>query len=226
MTATTLTLTNTITMPLRTWTTQNLEDTFQLNRKLHCAILEDWLAMPFQVEEEVERQLEVLRIELMYNAETWNEAELKWFFISNLVNLVNFKTKNYNLFLERQIEATINKITLKGFVDAMVAQGRYEPKTPYFCFHEYKKEKGSSDDPRGQLLSAMLVAQQLNNNSQPVYGAYVIGRNWFFVILDGNDYCVSNNYSATHKDELKSIFGILSNLKVIIQKQLQSNTLL
>ena len=222
MTASTIVLTDTnaIIMPLRTWTTQNLEDTFQLRRKLSYAVLDDWLEMPFTVNETIEVELEELRQELFFHAEHWNEAELKWYFISKLVNLVNFKTKDYYLFLERSIEAKIGDITLKGFVDAMVAKGRYEPKLPFFCFHEYKKEKGSADDPRGQLLSAMLVAQELNSDHQPIYGAYVIGRNWFFVVLDGKDYAISNNYSATHKDELQNIYGILSNLKLIIQNQL------
>ena len=207
-------------MPLRTWTTQRLEDTFQLTRKLHCPTLASWLEMPFTIAKSIEAKLEEWRKELLYYSEHWNEAELKWFFIANLVNLVNFKTPNYHLFLERSIEATINGITLKEVVDAMVAAGRYEPTLPYFCFHEYKKEKGTADDPRGQLLSAMLVAQQLNDNEKPIYGAYVIGRNWIFVVLTGNTYCISNNYSATHQDELQEIFGILSNLKKIIRMQL------
>lgn len=207
-------------MPLRTWTTQNLEDTFGINRVLQFAKLNDWLKLPFAIEEGIQDHLEILRQELLFHAEHWNEAELKWYFISNLVNLVNFKTKDYYLFLERSVEATIGDITLKGFVDAMVAKGKYDPKLPYFCFHEYKKEKGSSDDPRGQLLSAMLVAQHLNQNNKPIYGAYVIGRNWFFVVLEGKEYGVSNNYSATHEDELQAIFGILSNLKGIIEREL------
>lgn len=66
----------------------------------------------------------------------------------------------------------------------------------------------------------MLATQQLNPKDKPIYGAYVIGRNWFFVILDGTDYCISNNFSATHEDELQAIFGALLNLKIIIEKEL------
>jgi len=75
---------------------------------------------------------------------------------------------------------------------------------------------------RGQLLSAMLTAQKLNTNNYPVYGAYVVGRNCFFVVLEGKEYCISNNFSATHKDELHAIYKMLANLKIIIQTQLLS----
>jgi len=64
----------------------------------------------------------------------------------------------------------------------------------------------------------MIAAQKLNHNSYPLYGAYIIGRFWFFVILDGSDYAVSLAYDAT-KDEIKDIFGILMNVKAIIDKR-------
>jgi glutathione peroxidase-family protein len=52
----------------------------------------------------------------------------------------------------------------------MLAAGYFEPKAPFFFLQEYKKEKGTADDVIGQLLSAMLVAQNINNNNKPLYG--------------------------------------------------------
>ncbi|MGB0929991.1 MAG: hypothetical protein ACPGVB_04400 [Chitinophagales bacterium] len=87
-------------------------------------------------------------------------------------------------------------------------------------FHEYKKEKGSADDPIGQLLAAMMVGQKLNDNQKPVYGAYVVGRNWFFVVLEGKKYCINNNFSVTQKDELEGIYRNLVAIKGIIEEEL------
>ena len=207
-------------MAFRDWTLQKLDKTFKLKRRLQCQILEDWMTMPHQISETHLKELEKLRQDLFLFADTWNEDELKWNFISVLMKLVNYRTANYNIFLNRPMEAELDSFTLKGFVDAVIATGMYEPEAPFFCFHEYKREKGTGDDPRGQLLSAMLAAQKLNNNGKPVYGAYVVERNWFFVILEGKEYCISNNFSATHLDELQTIYKILVNLKVIIESKL------
>ena len=49
----------------------------------------------------------------------------------------------------------------------------------------------------------------------PIHGCYVVGRFWFFVILDENKYSVSLAYDATKIDELKEIFAILTELKFI-----------
>lgn len=208
------------TMAFKGWTLQKLDKRFQLNRKLKCDILEEWLNMPYQINADHLKRLEELRQDLYLFAETWNEDELKWNFISEVLKLVQYRTSDYNIFLNRPLETTIKNLTLKGYVDAVIATGLYEPEVPFFCFHEYKRESGTSSDPRGQLISAMLAAQKLNQNDNPVYGAYVIGRNWFFVVLDAKDYCISNNFSATHSDELQTIFGVLNNLKLIIEKKL------
>lgn len=213
----------TTTMSFRDWTLQKLDKTFQLKRRLQCPILDNWEKMPFNIEAVHLSELELLRQDLFLFADTWNEDELKWNFISVLMKLVNYRTSTYNMFLNRPMEAEVNNYTLKGFVDAVIATGMYEPEAPFFCFHEYKREKGTGDDPRGQLLSAMLAAQKLNNKEIPIYGAYVVGRNWFFVVLEGNEYCISNNFSATHKDELQTIYKMLANLKVMIDNQLLSN---
>ena len=80
---------------------------------------------------------------------------------------------------------------------------------------KYKKEKGKDSDPRGQVLAAMLAARELNkddSNTQPIFGAYVLGRLWFFLVLSGLNYAVSADYSAA-KDEIFDIFRVLKNLK-------------
>lgn len=137
-----------------------------------------------------------------------------------MLDLVDYQTDKYHFFLGRQLEAKFKNFTLKGRVDGVLASGMFEPELPFFCFHEYKKEKGADNDPIAQLLSAMIAAQKINNNQQPVYGCLVLGRNWFFMTLNGKEFCISNNFSSTHEDELQDIFRILKNMKTIIETKL------
>jgi hypothetical protein len=75
-------------------------------------------------------------------------------------------------------------------------------------------------DPLGQLLVAMVVAQLHNDNDMPIYGCYVVGRLWFFVMLQNKEYSVSLAYDATKTDELNEIFAILSEVKFVINRYL------
>ncbi len=101
---------------------------------------------------------------------------------------------------------------LHGKVDFMLAQGRQEPRQPFFCLQEYKQENRRDNDPRGQLLAAMVAAQANNVPDLPIYGAYVSGRNWFFVLLEGTEYTVSPAYDAAQEDVFQ-VFAILSECK-------------
>ena len=69
----------------------------------------------------------------------------------------------------------------------------------------------------GQVLAAMLVGHALNQQSQTIYGCYVVGRNWYFVTLRDNADCLSQAFEAT-TDELFAIFRILKVLKQIISE--------
>lgn len=98
-----------------------------------------------------------------------------------------------------------------------MASGTQSPKQPFFFIHEYKKQLDTSNDPLGQLLAAMVAAQKLNQSSHPIYGAYIIGRHWYFVILDGILYSESFAYDAT-KEEIIAIVKILRHTKTIINQ--------
>ena len=66
----------------------------------------------------------------------------------------------------------------------------------------------------------MVVAQKHNTLQIPIYGAYVIGRLWFFVILYEKEYAVSLAYDATKNNDLDNIFSILTDVKVRIEPYL------
>ncbi|EDN69433.1 hypothetical protein BGP_0675 [Beggiatoa sp. PS] len=111
---------------------------------------------------------------------------------------------------------------LWGNADFLVASGTQSPKEPFFFIHEYKKQLDTSNDPLGQLLAEMVAAQKLNHHSHPIYGAYIIGRHWYFVILDNTSYAESLAYDAT-KAEITEIVSILRHTKTIIDQIIQSS---
>jgi len=158
---------------------------------------------------------------LIYRVHDWNEIELIEHFIAPVFSLVSFNTEKYGMFSWRPMSATIGEITLSGNPDAVVATGRREPEIPYFCFHEYKKEKDTEGDPQGQCLAAMIVAQELNNNTKPIFGVVVKGKDWYFMILQGKEYAISKPYNALD-EEIYEIVKLLKHLKSIIEIYVKS----
>jgi hypothetical protein len=55
----------------------------------------------------------------------------------------------------------------------------------------------------------------LNDNQQPIYGAYVVGSDWRFMVLEDKYYTISRDYSAL-SNEIFDILRILKSLKAII----------
>jgi len=52
-----------------------------------------------------------------------------------------------------------------------------------------------------------------------LYGAYVRGRMWHFVLLDAKQYAVHSGFNAT-QEEIINIFGVLQNTKKILDQLL------
>ncbi len=207
-------------MAFRDISTQYLINTFHIKRIRKSPILQEWLNMPYDIPEKVKRDLEQLRDKLDLYGAYYNEGELKWKFLNPLITLVDYDESDaYDTFIERTIQATVEGKNLRGIVDFILATGEVEPAEPFFFVHEYKKEKGTADDVIGQLLSAMLVAQKLNNNDKPIYGSYVIGRFWFFVVITGKEYAITSGHIASN-DDIFTIYRMLVNMKKIIKEKL------
>lgn len=195
------------------WESEELELTFGVNRVKNHPSLLNWLSAKCDFDECIKRDLIFIRTTLLDNADFWNEDELKFFFISQVVGKVNFHNHNFNAFTQRPLAAMVkdlngNDVELKGRVEFVVARGKQHPRQPYFFLHEYKPEKRRETDPLGQLLAAMLAARALNHVEHLLYGCYIIGRNWFFVILEKDYYSVSDAFVAT-QDDLFDIYCIL-----------------
>ena len=196
------------------WETQDIENEFDITQLKEMPLLEDWLKSTTTLDPYQTTLAEFIRTQLLDNADFWNEDELKLQFIAPLLLLIDYnKIANCKVFSQRPLSATIKGIEIGGRVDFVLAKGKQKPIKPYFFIHEYKQEtKKGSSDPKGQLLSEMLVAQVKNEDKNPVYGCYVLGRSWFFVILNHNQYAVSNAYNASNEDIYK-IIAILRKVK-------------
>lgn len=206
------------------WKTQEVEDVFGISPTENKTRLNNWLSAKCEITEEEKKRLLEIQKHLLAKVEFWNEAAIKFFFIGPMISLLKYDNIHYNAFLEQNLSLAVNeKITISGNVDFMLATGKQIPKVPFFALHEYKPEPTASNDPQGQLLVAMLAAQKMNKVKDidiPLYGVYVIGRLWFFLVLEGNTYCKSLAYDATQHD-LMDIYCSLKKVKDYVNEELK-----
>lgn len=199
------------------WTLASLDKTFFLRQIRTMPALSAWLEGPAELSDFERQTLKELQENLSLNVHDWNERELAYHFIGPLFTFIRFTTDTFNLFAERQFSGIVDGIEMAGRPDGMIASGFREPEMPYFCFQEYKKELDPEGDPAAQALAAMLTAQELNAHKAPVYGCYVNGSFWYFMVLQERNYCISKPYVATDED-VYDIFRILKVLKQIVLK--------
>jgi len=198
------------------WTKQDVEEEFHLASTRESATLQAWLAGVQEVSQDEAIRLRQLSEKLRLHVHDWNEEELKVYFIAFILDFVNFYQPSYRPFLERELSANYaDGKKIWGVVDFLVASGTQFPKEPVFFLHEYKKQLDTSNDPLGQLLAEMVAAQTLNSRPHPIYGAYVIGRHWYFVVLEGQSYAESLAYDAT-KEDILQIVSILRHTQLLI----------
>ena len=153
--------------------------------------------------------------------EYWNEQELIIKYLSPILNLIDFRGNNYNSFAERTISASVDGILLTGITDFVVARGKYEPRNPYFFIQEFKKAKNPTGDPFAQLLGEMLVAQVLNQ-SELVYGLYIVGRFWYFVALENRNYTEILPLDSTNLQDLEIILSKLNWIKNWVREKVEN----
>ncbi|MEM8524836.1 MAG: hypothetical protein AAGG68_09335 [Bacteroidota bacterium] len=193
---------------------------FGLQKAMTLNSLETWLSNLPDVDKEEAIIAKKYQTLLLGNIDAWNEQELSLNFIGPIFGMIGFSVINkINWFAQRNIVAQINEYELSGKPDGLIASGYYEPEKPFFSFHEFKKEQESKGDPIGQNLAAMLVGQAQNEDNLPIYGCYVVGRNWFFMTLEDKNYAISKAYSADDED-IFEIVKILKALRSILFKRL------
>lgn len=199
------------------WETQDIEIALNFKQIWESDLLDEWLSAQTEFNAIERQQIEKVRKRILQFADYWNEDELKLQAISIILDIVDYQITDYNIFSQRYLSSKINEIEIGGRVDFMLAKGRQKPITPYFFIHEYKQERKGTSDPKGQLLAELAVAQVCNDYKFPMYGCYVIGRNWFFMILKDKEYAVSNAFNASDED-IYRIIAILRKIKDYILK--------
>jgi hypothetical protein len=204
----------------REWTSDRIDETFGTKQIDSHPALDSWLSFGYELKEWEKIALLTVQKPLIKGAIGWNEVELKNKFISPMFMLAGVYGDNFGYFLERDLAATIDDYELSGRVDGLVASGVRNPKKPFFCLNEYKRLTDPDGEPQGQVLMAMLVAQQHNNTpTVPLHGCYIIGKFWNFIVLKGKNYAISSTYTAD-TDDIYDIFRILKGLSASVAAQL------
>ena len=165
----------------RSWRFESIDEYFGTKQVRSLPSLEKLLGFPYTPSDFERRN--VMELQELYGigGDDWNEVELENKFISPLIMFAKIENEKFAYFMERRLEGNINGATLVGYVDGMIASGFRSPKKPFFCLNKYKRQSDPNGDPRGQTLIAMLVAQAHNNDGNPIFGCYVIGRTWNFM---------------------------------------------
>lgn len=203
---------------LRDWTLDSIEQIFGLVQVRSLPILDELLAHKHEADAYEQRYLSGLREDyLTLGGDNWNEVELENKLISPLIVFSGIQNKSFSYFLERELFDSINDYEISGRVDGMIATGFRNPRKPYFCLSEYKRGTDPNGDPQGQALIAMLIAQHQNDNGKPIFGSYIIRRNWCFMALVGKEYAISTDFSCVD-DEIFDIFRIMKSLRIQIEK--------
>ncbi len=196
-----------------------LLDLFGIEAQREHPILQGWLDVEVELSKEQQSLLDACRQNLLLQGSEWNEEELKLKFLSFLFYIADIEVeKRLQTFFERPLATVIDGVNLSVISDCMVAtpKGKGAPKSPYFFLQEFKKQKGDKNDPEGQMFTAMLIAQHLNADQKPVYGAWLVGNQWCFTILTQKIYTFSHYFDATDPVDLKKIVAILRQIKTLV----------
>ncbi len=210
-----------MTKSFETWEYEEVENTFGMKRVFELPALTDWLnSSTNDIDETMKHFLMGIQKRLIVNADAWNEDEFKMFFIAPLLSQMPLEIEDFKPFTQRTISAKFPELDLEvsGKVEFVIARGKQRPKQPYFFLHEYKQERRRENDPLGQLLISMVAARQNNEKKTPLFGCFVVGRDWFFVVLEEKTYSVSLACDATKNHELYQIVAMLSAMPEIIRR--------
>ena len=203
------------------WKSEEVQNEFHITRLFQEPLfLSDFLANLPVLNEVEKKAIDELQAQLLFMADVWNEYDMSILFVGPLFNIIKSQQINYRTFFNHTLKGILNNKEITGRIDGMLAKGRQIPQLPIFFIQEYKPESGPNGDPLGQLLIEMVTAQALNNEpEQAIYGCYIIGRNWFFVVLKDNEYAVSNVYVAT-QTAIYDIVGILKKVQTMFEHKL------
>ena len=204
-----------------------LHNLVSLKRKIFSqTVFEKWLNFEYSISEETVVFLENLIERNRELLHSYDEEDLKIHFIAPLIAKIDYfmlEDEIRNFYHEPLLYET-EKFILNGRADMMVSKGLFKSEKPYFFIQEFKKGIRPTD-PEPQLLAELISAIELNNELS-MRGAYIIGENWNFVILEklGKDkyqYFVSRTFNCTNIEDLKGIYKNLMFVKNEIIKTIK-----
>jgi hypothetical protein len=189
-----------------------------IKENLSREIFKTWFNYNTIINSETELFLKELIDENEILIKSYKEEDLKIYFISPLLNKINFKSFENEIrgYYEEKLTYKTEKFIFSGTTDFLVSKGLTESEKPYFFIQEFKRAEEYSN-PRPQLLAELITGVELNN-WKFIKGAYVIGAIWNFVILEklGKDkyqYFISQNFDCTKIEDLKDIYKNLCFVK-------------
>ncbi len=199
--------------------TDVLLDAFQLEKVYGGPQIEEWINAKSELTPNQAVLLEDIYLQSYKRVGGWNEEEVKMKVISFLFYIADIEEEGkISTFFERELSAEIDHKRLSVTCDCLVASplGLSSPRLPYFFLQEFKRRKRTQNDPEGQMLASMLIAQHLNNDQKPIYGAWLTGSFWEFAILLDKTYYSSYTFNSVERGDLLQIVFILRKLKELI----------
>ncbi len=207
-------------------TDSDLYKLVDIKEEFDKSIFNDWFDKIKEINNELELFLNNLiskHINLIYS---YNEEDLKLYFLAPLFNKIDFQSmqQGFRAFYNERIFYQSKTFIFNGEADFLLAKGLKKSKQPYFFIQEFKKGKKNSD-PEPQLLAEMIAGLEISK-VQSFRGAYIIGAIWNFVILEkiGEDsykYYVSLNFDSTKIEDLKGIYKNLMFIKEDVIRSLR-----
>lgn len=195
-----------------------LKKLFEIKQKLDDHVFDEWFLNQIEIDDSVEVFLTDLIAKNKSLVERYHEEDLKVYYIIPLLNKIDFLNRHKEIrgFYELPMNYTTEQFILNGTVDFVVSEGLVESKKPYFFIQEFKRSEDYGN-PRPQLLAELISAVELND-WKFIKGAYIIGGNWHFAILEKLNtnkyqYFISQNFDSTKIEDLKSIYKNLLFVK-------------
>jgi hypothetical protein len=204
------------------WTHGLVTKTFGLHRIYEgYPLLDEWLTVNNHEMSDIDKELlEIRRQKLLRHVNAWNVETLKMKFIAFVLDMADYDVGNFQGIFEAEMSASVHDHALKVIADFTVATVIEDLiEKPYFYFHEYKQKKNAKD-PIAQVLVAMLIAQEKNQDNKPIYGCHVIGELWHFMVMHKQDYSIHKGLNATDPAQLQQILLVLRKFKDILLTQL------
>lgn len=198
-------------------TLSDLQQIVDIHPRLNDSKFDEWFSFSYTLSETELFFLEKLIKKHRLWLNSYQEDTLKVKFIGVILNEVDFSNDRIKDWYHASLSGTVNEAYFNGFTDFVVAQGDDLPQKPYFFIQEFKPSVPDRN-PEYQLLAEMLVAIEKNQKNK-LYGSYIIGRNWYFVILEKIaknkfEYFVSKQFDSLDLPDLQQIYINLQAVKL------------